>query len=134
MTRDEVMALTDEELNAAVFAILYPECPQPVTVPAGQCLEVVTRIRIMRDWVHDIAAAWELWGLLVVKGHTMELFSRTAFDCAAVVGWPRPDGSYAYDEVGGEPLDEDDDCGLFGGRAITRAFVLAMQGGPDIKH
>lgn len=114
------MALTDEELNAAVFAIIYPESPQPVTVPAGKRLEVVTRIRVMGDWAHDIAAAWEL-----IDGAVESAVFFPGGDDVEMDVWARM--TFIDRDTG--PRSGDCPGGLSAARAITRAFVLAMSGG-----
>ncbi len=126
MTRDEVMALTDEEvrIQAAELAgwieirVLYGVIIG--TPPGGGVRTTVP------DYPHDIAAAWELWDSLkeiheyvslfcgngcVVRAWTIDLDLSERGNVKGIEG----------DDEAGHP-----NCPAMESRAITRAFVLAM--------
>ena len=124
MTRDEVMALSDEELRIKAAESLGLR----VTVAAdGGVWEIgdggTRRYRdaVVPDYPHDIAAAWEL-GWMVCQQRGMWMRVTTPFlagePCWAgfcpqqVTGW---NGRMDVEASGDRPE-----------QAITRAFVLAM--------
>jgi hypothetical protein len=99
MTREEVMAMADDRLNAWAWALLYLDNPIPVLIP---------------DYVNNIRAAWELVEELASRRMFPSIYQE--FD----YGW------YCDVIVGGanDKVSMDDD--LSATRAITRTFVLAM--------
>jgi hypothetical protein len=68
------------------------------------------------DYPHDIAAAWELVDRMIAAGHGVEIH------CDSDLG-PQATAWCTVDDD-----DELDSGGTTAPRAITRAFVLAMEG------
>jgi len=110
MTRDEVMALSDEELDAKAKELTG-------RAQREQCGSLLGKPMFIQ-WSPstDIAAAWELvealreaWGLVIATPHSITETDETR-------------GKYCiqYDSSDARIFDE------FAPRAITRAFVLAM--------
>jgi hypothetical protein len=132
MTRDEVMALTDEELRikAAELAgwtgIRKDEDSRLCGIPpADWKTQDCGLLRGNKEWYlldypHDIAAAWEL-----IDGAAK---SSVFFPGDGEVDvWARM--TFIDQDTG--PRSGDCPGGLSAARAITRAFVLAMSGGSD---
>jgi hypothetical protein len=123
MTRDEVMALTDEELriNAAELvgwtSIGSQTFPSGHTLVSGAKPGTTEPIVFLPDYPHDIAAAWELVDSMVAAGHDVAINSyQSAEDHVSPFStWCTVDEN-----------DELDSGGTTAPRAITRAFVLAM--------
>lgn len=116
MTRDEVMALTDEELRVKAAELAgWIECRTFTTLaaPLGMPPHPVDdgAFEVLPDYPHDIAAAWEL----VEKMKSDDMLPTVEF----------ADGEWWCDWFGMEGPGNATD-GDSAPRAITRAFVLAM--------
>ena len=70
------------------------------------------------DYPNDIAAAMGLWDAMLERRLTVEMYSRRDGCYAVVVGFPAAYEMYRYSE----DIEENKPS-----RAITRAFILAME-------
>ena len=77
---------------------------------ASDTIEAPDKLRRVPNYPHDIAAAMELWDLLLADGYTVEMFSRKPGCYAVVIGY----GGARY----GDDIEDTSPA-----RAITRAFV-----------
>jgi hypothetical protein len=124
MTHDEVKKLSYEELRVKAAELAEWRLVEGCWVAADEdawviCHQALAQERRPPDYPRDIAAAMELWDMILAGGKTMELFSRRPGSNVVAVGvLDEKSGAYAYDEV------EADTAPL----AITRAFLLAMPG------
>ena len=113
MTRDEVMAMTDEELDFT----------------AMRCLSIATQMvcggKCPKPYSTDIAAAWELVErFLEQRGSGVELHREMDCKewCCVFSLWEESPRSMGMKDVG---WFQTEDAKL--SRAITRAFILAME-------
>ena len=120
MTREEVMALTDEELRIRAAESLGLRVSVAADGGVSELGDGKTRHyrdAVIPDYPHDIAAAWELFELL--RERRLEP-SLNAFDPGGDVEievWARSDKEFP-----GLLFAQGDTAPL----AITRAFVLAI--------
>ena len=124
MTRDEVMALTDEQLRIKAAESMGYE-----KVGHDQCFGDIAGYlpeadedrgegwMIVPDYLNDIAAAWELWRKLEADGFIVSLENGTHGRGAPIIGVHGTGGNKDFDAVfkGDEK------------KIITRAFILAME-------
>ncbi|MFA6159350.1 MAG: hypothetical protein WC763_07030 [Candidatus Paceibacterota bacterium] len=131
MTRDEVMALTDEELRMRAAELAgftwflsrrNDGCRFMAREGDGFALYATSGDKVCGDslrfvpyYPHDTAAAWGLWRSLPVP----RTLTEDAFWVEMSFGIPRDDGADGFLRIS-KRGDEDIP------RAITRAFVLAM--------
>jgi len=130
MTRDEVMAMTDDELRIkAAELVEWTEIGREdsylVGVPpvwAGQLPEGQTTKVDLPDYPNDIAAAWELWEFLKRANPS----DRCGF---AWFFYRLVDDTPCGDIWADQPLGSLEDVFFkyLSPRAITRAFILAME-------
>jgi len=119
MTRDEVNAMTDEELRGWAWTIAYTERPYKNLVSDKGHANIDNATILVPDYPNDIAAAWELiehnpdyrWAVYELDG------GGWAATLMKVVGTR---GEHClWDHVSEATEDT-------AARAITRAFILAM--------
>ena len=123
MTREEVMALTDEELRIRAAESLGLRVSVAADGGVSELGDGKTRHyrdAVIPDYPHDIAAAWELVQVAAERGLWVRVLGPffkgqpywAGFSPHMTTGW---NGRMDYEEEGDTaPL------------AITRAFVLAM--------
>jgi len=114
MTREEVMAMADDRLNAWAWALLYLDDPIPDLVSRGGMVIIGGDDVLIPDYVNNIRAAWELVEELASRRMFPSIYQEFDYGwyCDVIVGG-------ANDKIG---MDDD----LSAARAITRTFVLAM--------
>jgi hypothetical protein len=131
MTREQVMALSDEELciraaELAAFVRQEFDVETPTgTVPAwtrriGADTECAIGVDAFSDYLHDIAAAWELVDEADRRGYKLSLHTGQNVNDSLVTAIFWGLGDRFAEAVGNNAT-----------RAITRAFILAMSGGAD---
>ncbi len=127
MTREGVMALSDEELQITAarhagfseVGIAYVSIPWLMDICEDTLAgRIGGELVAIPDYPHDIAAAWGLWDALPVPRQVSE----DAFWVEISFGIPRDDGADGFLRIS-KRGDQDI------ARAITRAFVLAMTEG-----
>jgi len=145
MTRDKVMALTDEEprikaaklMGAQWFLAGHGGCrlltfgrPVGMRTASGDETICTDACRDIPDYPNDIAAAWELVDFAKIKGYSCVIYGPGGLTDECLGGGPMWKAQFQKgrwcDEDGAWYTGEDKDlCS----RAITRAFILAMTEG-----
>jgi len=129
MKRDEVLAMTDDQLRIKAAELMgWTECYVDRGEPFGVVPELYTGYpysEILPDYPNDIDAAWTLWERLDEEG--MYVMLRSGSVC--------PNGDYKRETTaliwrdGLDSIDVvDSEIAVKSApRAITRAFIMAME-------